>query len=172
MPFNIATNSMKFISVEKLLEIFKEKQNTDKLKINSSVSSCSSCAEVDSRKDTCLIQVENTKEKQNRLKANDFIKNRNGKLYDQASYEDRIASSKSNCCCDFNQCQINIRTEKHNDAKRKTFGTNRRNINLLEIFIEGPIGSSMEDIFKYKVSLCVAGGIGVTPFASVLNKLL
>ncbi|XP_076819154.1 NADPH oxidase 4-like [Clavelina lepadiformis] len=43
---------------------------------------------------------------------------------------------------------------------------------LRSIFIEGPTGSAMEDVYKYKVSLCVAGGIGVTPFASVLNALL
>ena len=38
--------------------------------------------------------------------------------------------------------------------------------------IEGPLGSAMEDIHKYKVSLCVAGGIGITPFASLLNSFL
>uniref|UniRef100_F6YS00 NADPH oxidase 4 n=1 Tax=Ciona intestinalis TaxID=7719 RepID=F6YS00_CIOIN len=38
--------------------------------------------------------------------------------------------------------------------------------------VEGPTGGAMEDIFKYKISMCVAGGIGVTPYASVLNALL
>uniref|UniRef100_A0A4W3IRV6 NADPH oxidase 4 n=1 Tax=Callorhinchus milii TaxID=7868 RepID=A0A4W3IRV6_CALMI len=41
-----------------------------------------------------------------------------------------------------------------------------------KLYIDGPFGSPSEEIFNYEVSLCVAGGIGVTPFASVLNTLL
>ncbi|XP_043927759.1 NADPH oxidase 4 [Protopterus annectens] len=44
--------------------------------------------------------------------------------------------------------------------------------NFPKLYIDGPFGSPSEDIFSYKVSLCVAGGIGVTPFASVFNTLL
>uniref|UniRef100_H2Y784 FAD-binding FR-type domain-containing protein n=1 Tax=Ciona savignyi TaxID=51511 RepID=H2Y784_CIOSA len=44
--------------------------------------------------------------------------------------------------------------------------------NIPVLCVEGPTGGAMEDVFKYKVALCVAGGIGVTPFASVLNALL
>uniref|UniRef100_A0A8C6TYX7 NADPH oxidase 4 n=1 Tax=Neogobius melanostomus TaxID=47308 RepID=A0A8C6TYX7_9GOBI len=40
------------------------------------------------------------------------------------------------------------------------------------IFVDGPFGSASEDVFNYDVSLCVAGGIGVTPFACVLRALL
>lgn len=40
------------------------------------------------------------------------------------------------------------------------------------LYIDGPFGSPSEEVFNYEVSLCVAGGIGVTPFASVLNTLL
>jgi len=40
------------------------------------------------------------------------------------------------------------------------------------LYIEGPFGSAMEDVHKYKISLCVAGGIGITPFASILNNFL
>uniref|UniRef100_A0A4W6F7I9 NADPH oxidase 4 n=1 Tax=Lates calcarifer TaxID=8187 RepID=A0A4W6F7I9_LATCA len=35
-----------------------------------------------------------------------------------------------------------------------------------------PSGSPSEEVFNYDVSLCVAGGIGVTPFACVLHALL
>ncbi|KAG7470910.1 hypothetical protein MATL_G00118950 [Megalops atlanticus] len=41
-----------------------------------------------------------------------------------------------------------------------------------KLYIDGPFGSPSEEVFNYEVSLCVAGGIGVTPFASVLNALL
>ncbi|XP_028656250.1 NADPH oxidase 4 isoform X1 [Erpetoichthys calabaricus] len=41
-----------------------------------------------------------------------------------------------------------------------------------KLYVDGPFGSPSEDIFNYEVSLCVAGGIGVTPFASVLHSLL
>ncbi|KAM8976485.1 NADPH oxidase 4 [Pelodytes ibericus] len=41
-----------------------------------------------------------------------------------------------------------------------------------KIYIDGPFGSASEEALHYEVSLCVAGGIGITPFASILNQLL
>ncbi|KAM7399365.1 hypothetical protein PAMP_018640 [Pampus punctatissimus] len=41
-----------------------------------------------------------------------------------------------------------------------------------KLYVDGPFGSPSEEVFNYDVSLCVAGGIGVTPFACVLNALL
>lgn len=41
-----------------------------------------------------------------------------------------------------------------------------------KVYIDGPFGSPSEEALNYEVSLCVAGGIGVTPFASILNQLL
>ncbi|XP_054829899.1 NADPH oxidase 4 [Eublepharis macularius] len=41
-----------------------------------------------------------------------------------------------------------------------------------KLYVDGPFGSPFEESFNYEVSLCVAGGIGVTPFASILNTLL
>uniref|UniRef100_A0A087XPB4 NADPH oxidase 4 n=1 Tax=Poecilia formosa TaxID=48698 RepID=A0A087XPB4_POEFO len=41
-----------------------------------------------------------------------------------------------------------------------------------KLYIDGPFGSPSEEVFNYDVSLCVAGGIGVTPFACVLHALL
>lgn len=43
---------------------------------------------------------------------------------------------------------------------------------LCRLYIDGPFGSPFEESLNYEVSLCVAGGIGVTPFASILNTLL
>ncbi|XP_077468474.1 NADPH oxidase 4 [Stigmatopora argus] len=41
-----------------------------------------------------------------------------------------------------------------------------------KLYVDGPFGSASEEVFNYDVSLCVAGGIGVTPFACILNALL
>lgn len=43
---------------------------------------------------------------------------------------------------------------------------------MIRLYIDGPFGSPSEEVFNYDVSLCVAGGIGVTPFACVLHALL
>lgn len=42
---------------------------------------------------------------------------------------------------------------------------------LPKIALDGPFGTSSEDIFKYEVGVCVCAGIGVTPFASLLQEL-
>ncbi|GAA5845561.1 hypothetical protein JCM5353_006754 [Sporobolomyces roseus] len=42
---------------------------------------------------------------------------------------------------------------------------------LPRIMVDGPFGSASEDVFNYEVSILVAGGIGVTPFASVLKHI-
>ncbi|KAF3847845.1 hypothetical protein F7725_020873 [Dissostichus mawsoni] len=34
-----------------------------------------------------------------------------------------------------------------------------------KLYVDGPFGSPSEEVFNYDVSVCVAGGIGVTPFA-------
>ncbi|XP_077154669.1 NADPH oxidase 4 isoform X1 [Ranitomeya variabilis] len=41
-----------------------------------------------------------------------------------------------------------------------------------KIYIDGPFGSPSEEAMNYEVSLCIAGGIGVTPYASIFNQLL
>ncbi|CAB1348198.1 unnamed protein product [Coregonus sp. 'balchen'] len=41
-----------------------------------------------------------------------------------------------------------------------------------ELYVDGPFGSPSQEVFNYEVSLCVAGGIGVTPFACILHALL
>eukprot|EP01117_Protostelium_nocturnum_P001987 TRINITY_DN12638_c0_g1_i1.p1 TRINITY_DN12638_c0_g1~~TRINITY_DN12638_c0_g1_i1.p1 ORF type:complete len:681 (+),score=210.59 TRINITY_DN12638_c0_g1_i1:139-2181(+) len=37
--------------------------------------------------------------------------------------------------------------------------------------IDGPFGAASEDVFKFKTVMLVAGGIGVTPFASILKAI-
>jgi len=42
---------------------------------------------------------------------------------------------------------------------------------LPRVYIDGPFGSASEDVFKYEVAVLVGGGIGVTPFASILKSI-
>ena len=41
-----------------------------------------------------------------------------------------------------------------------------------QLYIDGPFGEGHQDWFKYKVAVLVGGGIGVTPFASILKELV
>ena len=38
--------------------------------------------------------------------------------------------------------------------------------------IDGPFGTASEEVFNYKTVVLVGGGIGVTPFASILVILI
>ncbi|XP_065057852.1 NADPH oxidase 4-like isoform X2 [Rhopilema esculentum] len=46
-----------------------------------------------------------------------------------------------------------------------------KNIESLRIFVDGPYGSPCQDVTAYPISICIAAGIGVTPFAAVINSL-
>ncbi|KAJ3390988.1 hypothetical protein HDU84_006660 [Entophlyctis sp. JEL0112] len=39
------------------------------------------------------------------------------------------------------------------------------------VMVDGPYGSASEDVFDYEVAVLVGGGIGVTPFASILKTV-
>lgn len=43
---------------------------------------------------------------------------------------------------------------------------------LPKIRLEGPFGGGNQDWYKYEVAVMVGGGIGVTPYASILNDLV
>ncbi|XP_004674212.1 PREDICTED: NADPH oxidase 3 [Condylura cristata] len=42
---------------------------------------------------------------------------------------------------------------------------------LPRLAVDGPFGASLMDVFHYPVSVCIAAGIGVTPFASLLKSV-
>ncbi|POY69925.1 hypothetical protein BMF94_7057 [Rhodotorula taiwanensis] len=42
---------------------------------------------------------------------------------------------------------------------------------LPRVMIDGPFGTASEDVFDYEVAVLVGGGIGVTPFASILKHI-
>eukprot|EP00043_Microstomoeca_roanoka_P000772 m.29029 g.29029 ORF g.29029 m.29029 type:complete len:608 (-) comp10495_c2_seq2:133-1956(-) len=47
----------------------------------------------------------------------------------------------------------------------------KRVTELPYVAIDGPFGTSSEDLYHYPVAVCVAAGIGVTPFASLIQEL-
>ncbi|XP_058390288.1 NADPH oxidase 3 [Diceros bicornis minor] len=42
---------------------------------------------------------------------------------------------------------------------------------LPRLAVDGPFGAALTDVFHYPVSVCIAAGIGVTPFAALLKSL-
>ncbi|XP_046524720.1 NADPH oxidase 3 [Equus quagga] len=42
---------------------------------------------------------------------------------------------------------------------------------LPRLAVDGPFGATLTDVFHYPVSVCIAAGIGATPFASLLKSL-
>ncbi|XP_059035245.1 NADPH oxidase 3 [Mustela lutreola] len=42
---------------------------------------------------------------------------------------------------------------------------------LPRLAVDGPFGTPLTDVFHYPVSVCIAAGIGVTPFASLLKSI-
>lgn len=42
----------------------------------------------------------------------------------------------------------------------------------IQIYLDGPYGEGHQDWHKFEVSVLVGGGIGVTPFASILKDLV
>lgn len=43
---------------------------------------------------------------------------------------------------------------------------------MFQVRIEGPFGGGNQDWYKFEVAVMVGGGIGVTPYASILNDLV
>lgn len=41
-----------------------------------------------------------------------------------------------------------------------------------DVYLDGPVGAPTQDYHRYKTIICIAGGIGVTPFASILKDVV
>ncbi|KAG2521468.1 hypothetical protein BBO99_00007186 [Phytophthora kernoviae] len=41
-----------------------------------------------------------------------------------------------------------------------------------DVYLDGPVGAPTQDYHRYKTVICVGGGIGVTPFASILKDVV
>lgn len=44
-------------------------------------------------------------------------------------------------------------------------------MHFFQVFLDGPYGEGHQDWYRYEVAILVGGGIGVTPFASILKDL-
>ncbi|XP_064609284.1 dual oxidase 2-like [Liolophura sinensis] len=56
---------------------------------------------------------------------------------------------------------------------RKTYDINNRgNKPVPKLYVDGPFGEGHQDWYRYDVSVLVGGGIGVTPFASILKDIV
>ncbi|KAM9156137.1 NADPH oxidase 3 [Pangshura tecta] len=53
-------------------------------------------------------------------------------------------------------------------AEEKVF---KESWKLPRLAVDGPFGAGTTDVFHYRVSVCIAAGIGVTPFASILKSI-
>ncbi|KAK3606291.1 hypothetical protein CHS0354_037967 [Potamilus streckersoni] len=54
---------------------------------------------------------------------------------------------------------------------RETFDPNR-NTSYPKIYLDGPFGEGHQDWYRYDLSVLIGGGIGVTPFASILKDIV
>lgn len=43
---------------------------------------------------------------------------------------------------------------------------------LFQLYLDGPYGAGQQDWYRFDVSVLVGGGIGVTPYASILKTVL
>ncbi|CAI5770317.1 NADPH oxidase 3 [Podarcis lilfordi] len=53
-------------------------------------------------------------------------------------------------------------------AEEKTF---KEPWKLPRLAVDGPFGAAATDAFQYQISVCIAAGIGATPFASILKSI-
>ncbi|KAH9809988.1 ferric reductase NAD binding domain-containing protein [Melampsora americana] len=71
-------------------------------------------------------------------------------------------------------CQFSNSNESLKESTKTEFGNpNKPTTNriLPRVMIDGPFGSASEDVFKFEAVILCGGGIGVTPFASVLKSI-
>jgi len=65
--------------------------------------------------------------------------------------------------------QLNICSLKHIEY----FSVIKYNVQSpLQIHLDGPYGEAHQDWYHYDVAVLVGGGIGVTPFASILKDIV
>jgi len=43
---------------------------------------------------------------------------------------------------------------------------------LMQVYVDGPFGAGQQDWINYEVSVLVGGGIGVTPYASIIKDFV
>ncbi|XP_063676266.1 cytochrome b-245 heavy chain-like [Bolinopsis microptera] len=56
-------------------------------------------------------------------------------------------------------------------SKDKTTKEGKRAELNFKIAVDGPYGTPSDDIFKYKTTVSIGAGVGVTPYASILKSV-
>jgi predicted ferric reductase len=67
-------------------------------------------------------------------------------------------------------CEFESKSEKESPTGGKVVPPPLNRV-LPRVMIDGPFGSASEDFLKFETVLLVGGGIGVTPFASILKSI-
>lgn len=78
--------------------------------------------------------------------------------------------SKGKACRLFNECDQDCNHEHDYEAPVREFNKTVRY--PMRILIDGPYGSPSSDIFNAEHAVLIAPGIGVTPFASILQAIM
>jgi respiratory burst oxidase len=73
---------------------------------------------------------------------------------------------------DWDETRLKISEDLDEATKQKMEGLADCLLPARSIYIDGPYGAPAQDFTKYKVSMLIGAGIGVTPFAAVLRDLL
>uniref|UniRef100_M4BJT3 FAD-binding FR-type domain-containing protein n=1 Tax=Hyaloperonospora arabidopsidis (strain Emoy2) TaxID=559515 RepID=M4BJT3_HYAAE len=73
-----------------------------------------------------------------------------------------------------NYISVHIRTcgDWTQALSRVISGCHERKAVYPDIYLDGPVGAPTQDYHRYKTVICVGGGIGVTPFASILKDVV
>lgn len=51
-------------------------------------------------------------------------------------------------------------------------GNNNELAIYCRLYVDGPFSSPLQDVLQSPYNVCIAGGIGVTPFASIFSSIL
>ena len=90
----------------------------------------------------------------------------------QAEYEERQSQGRGQSS-PFRRNQRTERTERSEAAEvEKELSDKTAPARPLEIFVDGPFGSPASNIFRAEHAVLISTGIGVTPFASILQSIM
>ncbi|CAH0477337.1 unnamed protein product [Peronospora belbahrii] len=75
--------------------------------------------------------------------------------------KDNYVSVHIRACGDWTQALARVISNCH-----------ERKVLYPDVYLDGPVGAPTQDYHRYKTVICVGGGIGVTPFASILKDVV
>jgi len=113
---------------------------------------------------------ERMEKKQNKLQEGVFMNRASTKVRYLSIRQPKIVEYDSKDSVDEKDIQVVV----HNDSKstQKDIGKKAQLEKPLEIFIDGPFGSPSSNIFRAEHAVLIGTGIGITPFASILQSIM